>query len=235
MADYPGSITSFTDQVNCADPIIDEYSLDAADVNDTYGEVVAIETELGTDPAGSEATVADRLDAIDLARLPIGGIIMWSGLYSNIPSGFTICTGGGGTPNLSNRFICATTGTGNPGTTGGTHALTLSLNNMPIHNHTASSNSTAIHNHTINSAGIHNHSILREAAYASGSAVAAARQGGPGSWSGGDPVQSSGNHNHTSDNAGGHSHTITVQNAGSSQGFNNRPLYYELCFIMRTS
>ena len=36
---------------------------------------------------------------------PIGGIIMWSGTIASIPSGWALCNGASGTPNLLNRFI----------------------------------------------------------------------------------------------------------------------------------
>ena len=55
MASYPGSIKSFTQQVDLTD------QADAADVNEAYDEVEAIETELGTDPAGTAADVKTRL------------------------------------------------------------------------------------------------------------------------------------------------------------------------------
>lgn len=235
MAQYPGSIKSFTDQVNCGSPVIDEFSLDAADVNDVYDEVEAIETELGIDPAGSEATVAARLTEIELGRLPIGAIIMWGGLYSNIPSGFNICDGNNGTPNLQDRFICATSGSENPGTTGGSHAVSLAIANLPSHNHSGSSSSNGGHSHTTDSQGIHNHAIKTDTTFSTGVTRAGPRQGASSEWSGGDPVQSSGNHWHTCSSVGNHSHTITVGFTGSGTAFNNRPLYYELCFIQRTS
>jgi len=34
-----------------------------------------------------------------------GGIILWSGAVVNIPSGYVICDGNNGTPDLRNRFI----------------------------------------------------------------------------------------------------------------------------------
>jgi len=235
MAQYPGAIVSFTRQVNQGSPVIDEFSLDEDDVNLTYDEVEAIQTELGTDPAGSEATVAARLTEIELGRLPIGAIIMWGGLYSNIPSGFSICDGTSGTPNLQDRFICATSGTENPGTTGGTHALTLSVSNMPSHNHSGSSSSNGGHSHSTDSQGLHNHAIQKDTTFATGVSRAGVRQGGSSTWSGGDPVNSSGYHTHTCSSVGNHSHTITVGFNGSGTSFDNRPLYYELCFIQRTS
>lgn len=37
--------------------------------------------------------------------VPTGGIIMWSGSSSDIPTGWALCNGSNGTPNLTNRFI----------------------------------------------------------------------------------------------------------------------------------
>tara|TARA_R110000764_G_scaffold4238_3_gene17648 strand:- start:5416 stop:7041 length:1626 start_codon:yes stop_codon:yes gene_type:complete len=39
------------------------------------------------------------------APIPVGGIIMWSGNISNIPSGWNLCDGTNTTPNLVNKFI----------------------------------------------------------------------------------------------------------------------------------
>lgn len=39
------------------------------------------------------------------APVPIGGIILWSGLIANIPVGWALCDGNYGTPNLTNRFV----------------------------------------------------------------------------------------------------------------------------------
>ena len=43
--------------------------------------------------------------------IPVGGIIMWSGSYSNIPKGWALCDGNNGTPNLVGKFIKAASST----------------------------------------------------------------------------------------------------------------------------
>jgi hypothetical protein len=55
-----------------------------------------------------------------VSAVPSGLIAMWHGLIANIPSGWVICDGNNGTPNLLARFVegVATAGT-NPGATGG--------------------------------------------------------------------------------------------------------------------
>jgi len=66
---------------------------------------------------GSQALAADIALG---ANIPSGFIVIWTGTIANIPSGWLICDGNNGTPNLLARFIegVATAAT-NPGTTGG--------------------------------------------------------------------------------------------------------------------
>lgn len=39
--------------------------------------------------------------------VPSGVILMWSGTVATIPSGWVLCNGGSGTPDLRNRFVVA--------------------------------------------------------------------------------------------------------------------------------
>jgi microcystin-dependent protein len=71
--------------------------------------------------------------------IPAGGIIAWAGLIANIPSGYVICDGNNGTPNLLARFIRQVqTAVTNPGTTGGVDSETLTSAEMAAHTHTYS-------------------------------------------------------------------------------------------------
>jgi len=83
---------------------------------------------------GSQALAADIALG---ANMPSGFIGIWTGTIANIPSGWLICDGNNGTPNLLARFIegVATAAT-NPGTTGG-----------------ALNKTTAGHYHTLPTAG----------------------------------------------------------------------------------
>ena len=67
--------------------------------------------------------------------VPVGGIIMWSGATNNIPSGWALCDGQNGTPNLQDRFIVGAGSSYNVNDTGGAASVTLTINQMPSHNH----------------------------------------------------------------------------------------------------
>ena len=62
----------------------------------------------------------------------VGSIIMYNGKAEEIPSGWAICNGENGTPNLLDRFILASTYCGG---TGGKSQITLSVSQLPPHRH----------------------------------------------------------------------------------------------------
>ncbi len=74
------------------------------------------------------------------APVPRGGIIIWSGKVSAIPSGWLLCNGSNGTPNLTDRFVIHADsdsgGTNDVGDTGGAKTHTLITSEMPAHKHT---------------------------------------------------------------------------------------------------
>ena len=61
-------------------------------------------------------------------KIPTGIIILWSGAIVNIPTGWVLCNGANGTPDLRNRFVIAAGDTYGPDDTGGsvthTHPFT---------------------------------------------------------------------------------------------------------------
>jgi len=80
------------------------------------------------------------------ASFPTGGIILWSGSIAAIPSGWALCNGSNGTPDLRNRFIVgAGSGYAVNATGGSADAIVVS------HTHTATSTSVVTdpgHSHT---------------------------------------------------------------------------------------
>jgi hypothetical protein len=136
--------------------------------------------------------------------VPAGAILMWSGSVLSIPSGWYLCDGTNGTPDLQNRFIL---GAGNlyaVGATGGNKdAIVVS------HTHTATT--------TVTDPG-HTHNIT------------AAVTGGGGNISQGTSALST----YTTTTATtGITAATTVASTGSSGTNANMPPYYALAFIMK--
>jgi microcystin-dependent protein len=156
------------------------------------------------------ASVADISNAI-----PSGIITMWSGTTSNIPSGWALCDGSNGTPDLRDRFIVGAGGSYNVGNTGGANTVTLNINQIPSHNHTASSSYTGNHYH-----GMKSHWLLVDS-----SGFEFTPGDGPGL------RRSSGEQ--TTVEAGAHSHSVSVGSTGGGQSHENRPPYYALAYIMK--
>ena len=67
------------------------------------------------------------LDDVRRFLMPSRGIIMWSGTAADIPTGWALCDGTGGTPDLTDRFILGAGKTYQPGATGGAATATPSV------------------------------------------------------------------------------------------------------------
>lgn len=209
----------------------------------------------------NQAVTASKL-ASDISFFPVGGIVMWSGSEASIPTGWALCNGQNNTPDLRGRFIVAAgSGSGyNVGDSGGANTVTLTTNQIPAHNHTTgsagghghtasgSSGSGGGHGHTAqaSSGGNHRHNTGTNYAGNGGDNIAF----GQGYDADQNPQTSTnGNHSHTITigNAAAHSHplsvtignvgdhTHTVNNTGGGNAHENRPAYYALCFIMKTT
>lgn len=159
-------------------------------------------------------TVGALKDYIDVV-VPLGVILMWNG--TTIPTGWTLCDGLNGTPNLADRFIYGK-GTKSIGTSGGSTTVTLTEANLPAHTHTA----------TAAKAGEHSHEIPGYKAnfsHAGNATESCLDDDGNGKMN---PLPD------TSDD-GEHTHTVTIGSTGSGTAVDNMPPYYVLAFIMRTS
>lgn len=79
--------------------------------------------------AGSIGEMASQLttDILAATQLPRGIITMWSGATNAVPSGWALCDGNNGTPNLKDRFIVGAGQSYGVGNTGGNWIQTPSV------------------------------------------------------------------------------------------------------------
>lgn len=141
-----------------------------------------------------------------------GAIAIWSGSVVNIPTGWQICDGTNGTPNLQDKFIRGWDTSIAIGSTGGT----------TNRNHTHTTDQQGSHSHAL-SGGSHSHSTVASSSFSGG-----------GSWDTGNDMLSyppfystySGQHTHAGGTSVTHSHTLTDPTDGL-------PEYYKVVFIMK--
>jgi microcystin-dependent protein len=141
--------------------------------------------------------------------VPSGAIVMWSGTLATIPSGWQLCDGTSGTPDLRNRFIYGTSASEDPGATGGAHTYSLTVAQLPAHSHSASV-----------SPNPHKH-------YAP--PTSAGRETNTNEWH--DVCK-----NCSTKRLGWTNSTylsVSIGNTGSGDTIDNRPAYYKLAYIMK--
>ena len=151
-----------------------------------------------------------------------GMIMMYTG--STAPSGWAICNGQNGTPDLRNRFIVGAGNSYNVGVTGGFDSVSLSESQIPSHTHSFSGSSS--HSHGINDPG-HTHTMN----FNQGNIISSGGAFG---------LKDSGTANRINTNTTGisvNSQSVTISGntggTGGGQAHENRPPYYALMFIMK--
>jgi microcystin-dependent protein len=156
--------------------------------------------------------------------IPVGGIILWSGAVNAVPDGWALCNGTQNTPDLRGRFVMGGGGTRAVGVTGGAETVTLSIGQLPAHNHVVSGRTS--------SDGDHSHMLPRN--YADdGNGRGATTTEQLGLWA--DSTSWSITDTRGTAVAGNHSHSFTVDSAstGSGQAIDKLPPFYVLAYIMR--
>lgn len=107
-----------------------------------------------TGPTASYGTNTTQLAtcAFVQAAIPSGIILLWSGSIASIPSGWALCNGSSGTPDLRDRFVVGAGTTYSVGDIGGAASVTLTSAQIPSHTHTitttGSASSENAHAHT---------------------------------------------------------------------------------------
>lgn len=169
------------------------------------------------------------------APVPVGLIAMWSGAINAVPTGWALCDGTNGTPNLRDRFVVGAGTTYAVGATGGSNTVSLTTSQMPAHTHsvtaTGSTDNQGLHTHTINDPG-HGHTYGRAGGiYGNGFAFQDQSINGTGYTTN---IATTGI---TMNGAGGHTHSVIVNGntsqVGGSEAHENRPPYYALAYIMK--
>lgn len=156
---------------------------------------------------GTSNTQVATTEFVAYNGVPAGAIIIWSGSEGAIPSGWYLCDGTNGTPDLTDRFIIGAGGAYAVDDTGGSaNAIVVT------HSHTATFAGDAL--------PAHSHTVV-------------ANPGGSSGAFGGGTSSSATTLTTSSVSAGTPTGTITIDDEGSSGTDANLPPYYALCYIMK--
>lgn len=196
-------------------------------LNLAFDKPYFLEIKVGTEvmsPRQRIAASAYAFMAENVISLPKGIITMWSGSIAAIPSGWVLCDGTNGTPDLRDRFIVGARqdegGVAKTNVTG-----TLSVNGdgeIPAHSHGVGTLITA-------SAGEHSHNLNYYAGSYDNDNIFVLRER---SLRDNLPINDMFSQL-TANPAGAHAHTITGSTANTGSGTKNVAVYYALAFIMK--
>jgi len=198
--------------------------------------VLSTSPTLGGTPAAPTAAVGTSTTQIATtqfvqAAVPSGVITLWYGSIASIPSGWLLCNGSSGTPDLRDRFIVGAGSSYAVAATGGSANATL-----VSHTHTATSTSTF----TGTALGTHTHT---DSGHQHGYSVASTTQAKP--LSSGQPafigtsavLTDSAQAQISSVSAGTPAGTVSTSTSNSTEGSSatnaNLPPYYALAYIMK--
>jgi microcystin-dependent protein len=147
-----------------------------------------------------------------------GMIMLWSGSIATIPTGWLLCNGTSGTPDLRNRFVVGAGSTYAVGATGGSADSTL-----PSHSHGVSD---PTHAHGVYDPG-HAHGFDQYLMGPNNAGQTGRTDGGQAQWSSGTLPAGTGIGIY------GAYTGISIASAGASPTGTNLPPYYALAYIMK--
>lgn len=206
-------------------------------VDDASNEIDVPSDGTRATASGSKiVTLGDNL----LTLMPIGSIIMWFGTLASLPSGWQICDGSGGTPDLRGSFPRGAGGSVALASTGGSATASGSTGSAGSHNHGGNTGNHAL---TVAEMPAHAHGVRGSAVggvatpLSGGGSDGFSGHSGAGPYSfqtqdagGNDLVQEKGSgdaHNHSISSDGAHTHSL-----GSIATI---PPYVGVYFIMKVS
>jgi hypothetical protein len=198
-----------TNIVDCISHISGSLDIDGSLNVDTNLTVTG--TATGTTPTTGDnstkfATTA-FVQSVAGGSFPSGGIIMWKGSIATIPSGWYLCNGSNGTPDLRDRFIVGAGSTYAVGATGGSaDAIIVS------------------HSHGV-SGGDHSHNINIGPTLSGGYGLSVA-----GGYQNRVVVAPPASSSVSTDSANAN---VSINSTGSSGTNANLPPYYALAYIMK--
>lgn len=152
-----------------------------------------------------------KIVEIEKRLVHVGFIQDFYGDINSIPTGWHLCDGTNGTPDLRKMFVVGY----DPrdadynaiGKTGGAKEVTLTVNQMPSHKHNGNTSTDGAHTHS----------------------YTAVTYGGNNNFNRGSNGQ---DYNGTTSSSGNHSHTFETNEVGGSQAHENRPPFFVLAKIM---
>ena len=184
-------------------------------------------TATGVTPSSGDsstkfATTAFVSSAVS-GGIPAGAILLWNGSAAAIPSGWHICDGTSGTPDLRDRFVVGAGSSYAVNATGGSADATLVSHS---HTYSGNTNSAGAHRHGLNANAGGSLKVLGgETAKVAGISNSPTSESFATSYGGANITSEEGTHTH--------SFSGTTSANGSSGTGANLPPYYALCYIMK--
>lgn len=150
-------------------------------------------------------------DVFGVTPNPEAGVIaLWDGPLSEIPTGWALCDGNNGTPNMLGKYVSGTPNSStDPGATGGQNSFSLATSQLPSHTHGISTGNTGSHNHSFGTGSV---SVANDRDYVD---------------------HRDGNDSRTTSTISDHSHSMSIDDAGSGSTVDNHPPFYEVAYIMK--